>query len=136
LFYKLQINTNLQIYKNTGNYICTFVYLYEICTFVGPKIMSTKKSNEVKINAKKIILQGEKAIRKNIGIAQAKGDDLQKMAMQEYDKVKKQMDATAKKVGDYIKKNPRKATLISAGIGATLGAVAGLMASGSSKKKK
>jgi ElaB/YqjD/DUF883 family membrane-anchored ribosome-binding protein len=41
-----------------------------------------------------------------------------------------------KKADDLIKKNPEKAVLISAGIGAALGAVAAILMGGDSKKKK
>lgn len=92
------------------------------------------------MDTKKVISRGKRTIKKNIKIAQVKGDDLQKIAMKEYETVKKQMDVTAKKVGDYIKKNPKKAAMISAGIGAALGAalgaVAGIIASAGGKKKK
>ena len=70
-------------------------------------------------------------------IAKGKGDELQKIAMKEYEKVQKQMNVAAKKVAEYIKKNPKKAIAISAGIGAALGAaIAGLTAVASKKKKK
>jgi len=106
------------------------------------------------MNTRKI----KKAINKNIKVAQDRGgeikraaakkyakakketkkagDEFERIAKVEYEKVKKQMDATAKKVGDYIKKNPKKAAMISAGIGAALGAVAGLVASSGGRKKK
>jgi len=64
------------------------------------------------------------------------GEEFEKVAKAEYAKIKKEMDATAKKVEDYVKKNPKEAALISAGIGAALGAVAGLLVSSGKKKKK
>ena len=89
------------------------------------------------MNTKKVIAKGKKAIRKKIVVAQQKGSDLEKIAMKEYEKVQKQMEVTAKKVGEYIKKNPKKAIAISAGIGAALGAaIAGLTAVASKKKKR
>ena len=89
------------------------------------------------MNTKKVIAKGKKAIRKKIVVAQQKGSDLEKIAMKEYEKVQKQMEVTAKKVGEYIKKNPKKAIAISAGIGADLGAaIAGLTAVASKKKKR
>lgn len=79
----------------------------------------------------------KKAINKNILIAQKKGADLEKIAMKEYEKIKKEMDVAVKKVGNYIKKNPKKAAAISAGIGATLGAaITGLIVAVSKNKKK
>jgi ElaB/YqjD/DUF883 family membrane-anchored ribosome-binding protein len=63
-------------------------------------------------------------------------DEFEKIAKIEYAKIKKEMDATAEKVKSYVKNNPKEAALISAGIGAALGAVASLLVSGSKKKKK
>ncbi|HBI34316.1 MAG TPA: hypothetical protein DEA43_01810 [Candidatus Moranbacteria bacterium] len=80
--------------------------------------------------------QIKKVVKKNVEKAQASGAELQKMALKEYDKIKKQMDATSKKVEVYVKKNPAKAAAISAGIGMALGAVAGILAAGGKKKKK
>ena len=93
------------------------------------------------MNTKKVIAKGKKAIKSNVKVAKKvaaeKGDELQKIAMKEYEKVQKQMNVAAKKVGEYIKKNPKKAIAISAGIGAALGAaIAGLTAVSSKKKKK
>ena len=80
--------------------------------------------------------QIKKVVQKNVKKAQATGAELQKVAIKEYAKIKKQMDATAKKVEGYVKKNPEKAAAIAAGIGMALGAVAGVLASGGKKKKK
>ena len=95
------------------------------------------------MNTKKVIAKGKKAIKSNVKVvkkvAKEKGDELQKIAMKEYEKVQKQMNVAAKKVGEYIEKNPKKTIAISAGIGAALGAaIAGLtaVASKNSKKKK
>lgn len=79
----------------------------------------------------------KRAINKKIVVAKQKGADLEKIAIKEYEKVQKQMNVAAKKVGEYIKKNPKKAIAISAGIGAALGAaIAGLSVAASKKKKK
>lgn len=84
------------------------------------------------MNTRKI----KKTIRKNAVIAKEKSGELQKIAMKEYEKVKKQMNTAAKNVGSYIKKNPKKAAAISAGIGAAVGAaIAGLIVAASKKKK-
>lgn len=84
--------------------------------------------------------QIKKVVRKNVKKvkvqAKSASADLEKLAMKEYDKIKKQMDATSKKVEVYVKKNPAKAAAISAGIGMALGAVAGILAAGGKKKKK
>ena len=70
-------------------------------------------------------------------VVQEKGADLEKVAMKEYANVKKQMDIAAKKIGVYVKKNPKKAAAISAGIGAAIGAaIAGLAVVASKKKKR
>ena len=85
------------------------------------------------MNTKKV----KRAIKKKIVIAQQKGVDFEKIAMKEYANVKKQMDVAAKKIGIYVKKNPKKAAAISAGIGAAIGAaIAGLAVVASKKKKK
>jgi ElaB/YqjD/DUF883 family membrane-anchored ribosome-binding protein len=63
-------------------------------------------------------------------------DKRKAQAEKEIAKVRKQVDSTMKKADDLIKKNPEKAVLISAGIGAALGAVAAILMGGDSKKKK
>lgn len=83
----------------------------------------------------------KKTIKSNIRaakkVAQEKGDDLQKIAMKEYEKIKKEMTVATKKVESYVKKNPEKAAAIAAGIGAALGAaITGLAAAASKKKRK
>jgi ElaB/YqjD/DUF883 family membrane-anchored ribosome-binding protein len=95
-----------------------------------------RKSSKAAVSAKRIISRGKKVINRNIKVAQAKGGELEKVAMKEYAKIKKQMDATAKKVENYVKKNPARAAAISAGIGMALGAVAGLVASSGKKANK
>ncbi len=77
--------------------------------------------------------QVKKVVVKNVNKAQATGAELEKKAMKEFEKIKKQMDSTAKKVEGFVKKNPEKAAAISAGIGLALGTIAGILAS---KKKK
>ncbi len=44
-------------------------------------------------------------------------------AEKEIAKVKKQIDGTISKVEGYVKKNPEKAAMIAAGVGAALGSV-------------
>lgn len=93
---------------------------------------TTKSYDEVKqkMSAKQI----KKVLAKNVKKAQATSAELEKLAKKEYAKIKKQMDATAKKVDGFIKKNPEKAAVISAGIGVALGTIAGILA-GRGKKK-
>jgi ElaB/YqjD/DUF883 family membrane-anchored ribosome-binding protein len=63
--------------------------------------------------------------------------DKQKVnAEKEIAKVRKQVESTMKKADDLIKRNPEKAVLVSAGIGAALGAVAAILMGGDKKKKK
>lgn len=55
------------------------------------------------------------------------------MAEKEMSKVKKHVDASIKQVNDYVRRNPKEATAIAAGIGAALGAALALLVT---KKKK
>lgn len=88
-------------------------------------------------DVKKEVKKVKKAINANLDKAKAKGAELEGVAMKEINKIKKEMDVTSKKVENYIKRNPEKAAMIAAGIGAALGTVAGLfMGSGKSKGKK
>lgn len=77
----------------------------------------------------------KKAVKKNVAAAKKKGSEMEKIAAAEYAKVKREMDAAAKKVEGYIKKNPTQAAFISAGIGAALGSAIALLATGGKKKK-
>ncbi|EKE21286.1 MAG: hypothetical protein ACD_7C00298G0005 [uncultured bacterium] len=77
----------------------------------------------------------KKVVNTGINKAKKKGVELEGVAMKEINKIKKEMEVTSKKVETFIKKNPEKAAIIAAGIGAALGTVAGLfMASGKKKK--
>ena len=100
--------------------------------------MDKKKIKKVaKKNVKDVQTKGaeiKKAVKKNVKKAQVAGAELQVVALKEYAKIKKQMDATAKKVEEFVKKNPEKAAAITAGIGMALGTVAGILA-GKGKKK-
>jgi len=88
-------------------------------------------------DVKKEVKKVTKAVNANIAKAKEKGAELEGVAMKEINKIKKEMEVTSKKVETYIKRNPEKAALIAAGIGAALGTVAGLfMGSGKGKKKK
>ena len=68
--------------------------------------------------------------------AQGKTDDLHKTAQEEYAKIKEHFDTTSKEIETYVKKNPAKAALISAGIGAALAAAATLLLTGGKDKDK
>jgi len=57
---------------------------------------------------------------------------MQMLATKEIKRAKVEMGKAAKKVEAYIKKNPEKATLIAAGIGAAVGAAIATLA----KRKK
>ncbi len=57
-----------------------------------------------------------------------------KQAEMELVKMKKHVDTMLKQTEDFVKKNPEKAAMISAGIGAALGAAAALLLGGKKKK--
>lgn len=58
---------------------------------------------------------------------------VQQMTVKELKRAKVEMAKAARKVEDYIKKNPQKAAMVAAGIGAAVGAAIAL---GKKKKKK
>jgi len=78
----------------------------------------------------------KKTMSGNIKKAKQKGNKIEVVAMKELKKIQKQMETTSKKVGAYVKKNPEKATLISAGLGAAIGTVTALLISKKAKNKK
>jgi ElaB/YqjD/DUF883 family membrane-anchored ribosome-binding protein len=57
-------------------------------------------------------------------------------AEKEVAKIRKQVEGQLRKVDSYIEKNPEKAALITAGLGAALGAATALLLSGGKKRKK
>ncbi len=57
-------------------------------------------------------------------------------AMKELTKVKKTAESVVKQAEQFVKKNPEKATLVAAGIGAALGAAAAMLFNSGGKKKK
>lgn len=65
----------------------------------------------------------------------AQVDKSKAMAEKEIAKVKKQLSTTYATVENYAKKNPEKAALVAAGIGAALGAAITMLMSGGKKKK-
>ena len=60
----------------------------------------------------------------------------QKRAEKEIAKMRKQFEGVRKTVEGYVRKNPDKAALISAGVGAALGAAAALLVGGKRRGKK
>ena len=66
----------------------------------------------------------------------SKIDESRKQAEKEMTKIKQYVDSSLKKADDYVRKNPEQATMISAGIGAALGAVLALLVSGKTGSKK
>lgn len=66
----------------------------------------------------------------------SKLEESRKQAEREMMKVKKHLDSSMKKVDEYVRKNPEKAVMISAGIGAALAAAVALLMSGGKKGKK
>lgn len=63
-------------------------------------------------------------------------DKTRVLAEKEMVKVKKQLESTYATVESYARKNPEKAAMVAAGIGAALGAAAALLMSGGKKGKK
>ena len=70
------------------------------------------------------------------GKANAMKVEMQKMAEKELAKAKKEMENATKLVEAYVKKNPEKAAMISAGIGAALGATVAVLFGQAAKGKK
>lgn len=66
----------------------------------------------------------------------AQMDKSRVLAEKELAKVKKHLESTYATVESYAKKNPEKAALVAAGIGAALGAAVALLISGGSKGRK
>jgi ElaB/YqjD/DUF883 family membrane-anchored ribosome-binding protein len=66
----------------------------------------------------------------------AQVDKSKNLAVKEVAKVKKQLENTYTTVENYAKKNPEKAAMVAAGIGAALGAAVALLMSGGKKGKK
>ncbi len=60
-------------------------------------------------------------------------DKAKKLAEKEMEKVRKELSGAVKKVEDYMKKNPEKAMLVSAGIGAAIGATLAALLKGKKK---
>ena len=61
--------------------------------------------------------------------------DAQKVAEKEIIKAKKELEKVAKQVEAYVKKNPQQAAVISAGIGAALGAAVAVLLGKSGSKE-
>jgi ElaB/YqjD/DUF883 family membrane-anchored ribosome-binding protein len=80
------------------------------------------------------------AVKNFMKVADNKTDkmraDMEKLAEKEIAKAKKEMEKAVNQVESYIRKNPEQAAVISAGIGAALGAAISVLMSGGSKKKK
>lgn len=66
----------------------------------------------------------------------AQVDKSKALAEKELAKVKKHLESTYATVESYAKKNPEKAAMVAAGIGAALGAAIALLMSGGKKGKK
>ena len=107
-------------------------------TKIKKAVKKNVKIAQAKGNQIKAIAKSEYAkLKKDMNISPAKAKELEKKAIKEYEKVKKQMEKTAKQAETYMKKNPGKSALISAGIGAALaGAVAMMMKGKKGGKRK
>ena len=65
---------------------------------------------------------------------QEKIKEMQAKAEKEIEKVKKDLEKAKSQVEAFLKKNPEKAALISAGVGVALGAVMAVLIKGGKKK--
>ncbi len=81
-------------------------------------------------------MPNKKSVAKAKDVVMSEIDKRKAQAEKEIAKARKQVESTMKKADDLIKRNPEKAVLVSAGIGAALGAVAAILIGGDSKKKK
>ena len=88
--------------------------------------MDTKKAKAV---LKKGAMKAKREVKKGVKEVQKKSSGLEASAMKEFNKMKMKMEGVSKKVESYVKNNPEKAMLISAGIAAALAGVAALAAS-------
>ncbi len=70
------------------------------------------------------------AAKQKVNQAKKKLNAAQEKAQKEVKKVKAEMDKAVKKVDGYVKKNPHKASLISAGVGAAIGATLAVLLKG------
>lgn len=71
--------------------------------------------------------KAKKVITENVDKVKEQSAKIEGAAIKEFKKIQKEMEGASKKIGAYIKKNPEKAALISAGIGAALGTVAAML---------
>jgi Asp-tRNA(Asn)/Glu-tRNA(Gln) amidotransferase B subunit len=95
--------------------------------------MDTKEAKKkMKNEVKKVV----KVVDANLAKAKKKGAELETVAIKEFKKIQKEMEITSKKVAAYIKKNPERAAMITAGVGAALGTVVGLFIGATKGKTK
>lgn len=78
-----------------------------------------KKANAI---VKKVATRAKKEIASTKKDVDASIKKAQILAEKEIAEVKREFDKAVKQAEQYVKKNPEKATLIAAGIGATIGA--------------
>lgn len=101
--------------------------------------MTTSKKMVNKVTKTALEL-GEKKLEEKVNaMAKTASKDIDKTilkAQKEFNKVKRQAEATLKKAEGYIKKNPEKSAAIAAGVGAALATAAAIFLSGDSKKGK
>lgn len=65
---------------------------------------------------------------------QAKIKEMQAKAEKEIDKIKKDLEKAKSQVEGFVKKNPEKAAMISAGVGVALGAALAMLLKSNKKK--
>lgn len=102
--------------------------------------MASKTTKKVVNKVTKTALKlGEKQLEKKVGgLAKAATKEIDATvarAQKEFDKVRKQAEATMKQAENYIKKNPEKSAAIAAGVGAALATAAAIFLSSDHKKK-
>ena len=86
------------------------------------------------MNTKQVKKSIKKGAQKTKSVAVKKEQELEKVARQELQRVKKHLSTASKDVEGFIKKNPAKATAISASIGAALGGALAFLFTGNKKK--
>lgn len=80
--------------------------------------------------------EAQKKIQQMKNKALKSADKAVQTAEKEIARVKLHMDKTAKQVAEFARKNPEKAAMISAGVGAALGAAMAMLIKGGKSGKK
>lgn len=113
----------------TYSLLCSSLAPRTVLKHINPKIIHFKQKRMKKGQAEAMV----EAVKEKV-VAQV--DKSKVLAEKELAKVKKHLESTYATVEKYAKKNPEKAALVAAGIGAALGAAIALLVSGGKKGKK